>query len=210
MSDLPQAIYYYPDKMGRIILLAMEETLGRNGLNAVLHQAELAHLINNYPPNSYNLGFPFAHVGRVQAALDDLYGLRGGSGLALRSGRACLKYGLREFGPLMGITDMAFRLLPLNEKLSAGAHIFADIFNTYSDQRVRVEEDAERFLWQIERCPVCWGRKTSRVVCHLAVGILQEALYWVSSGKYFHVEETACIARGDPACTILIEKKPLE
>lgn len=45
--------------------------------------------------------------------------------------------------------------------------------------------------------------------CHLAVGILQEALYWISSGKYFNVEETTCIAQGDSACTIEISKTPL-
>ena len=34
-------------------------------------------------------------------------------------------------------------------------------------------------------------------VCHLAVGLLQEALYWVSGGKVFNVEEKTCIAAGD-------------
>jgi predicted hydrocarbon binding protein len=41
------------------------------------------------------------------------------------------------------------------------------------------------------------------------VGLLQESLYWLSGGKIFNVEETECIARGDPACTILIEKQPI-
>jgi len=38
---------------------------------------------------------------------------------------------------------------------------------------------------------------------------LQEALYWLSGGKVFNVEETACIAKGDPACTIVIDRIPL-
>ena len=105
---------------------------------------------------------------------------------------------------------MAFRLLPLNEKLSTGAQLFSEIFNRYSDQRVRVEETKERLYWHVERCPICWGRKTDRPVCHFTVGFLQEALYWVSAGKYFLVEETKCVARGDPSCTIEIDKKPVE
>jgi predicted hydrocarbon binding protein len=43
----------------------------------------------------------------------------------------------------------------------------------------------------------------------LAVGLLQEALYWVSGGKYFHVEEKNCIASGDSTCTIVIEQAPM-
>ncbi len=40
----PQRIHYYPNKMGRIVLLSLEETLGRNGLNAVLNLAGLPGL----------------------------------------------------------------------------------------------------------------------------------------------------------------------
>jgi predicted hydrocarbon binding protein len=203
-------LYHYPNKMGRIILMAMEEVLGRNGINAVLNLSDLSRLINCYPPNNLDLKFTFQDLGKTQTALEDLYGPLGGRGVALRCGRASFKYGLREFGPLLGITDLAFRLLPLNEKLSTGLGVFADVFNRFSDQRVRLEETPDRFLWHIERCPICWGRHTDSPACNLAVGILQEALYWVSAGKRFLVEETHCIALGDPACTIVIEKQPVE
>jgi predicted hydrocarbon binding protein len=73
-----------------------------------------------------------------------------------------------------------------------------------------VEENKEHIYWHIERCPVCWERHTEQPVCHLAVGILQESLYWVSGGKYYQVQETHCIAKGDPACTIVVDKQPVE
>lgn len=203
-------LYYYPNKLGRIILISMEEIIGRNGVNAILNQANLRFLINNYPPNDLEPGFSFEQVSQMQVALEEIYGTRGGRGLALRAGRACFKHGLREFGPLMGFTDLAFRLLPLEEKLRTGAGIFADIFNRFSDQRVVVEETPEKFVWKIERCPVCWKRHADAPVCHLAVGLLQEALYWVSGGKFYNVEETECVARGDPFCQILIEKQALD
>lgn len=210
MSDTPQTHYHYPNKMGRIIILATEEILGRNGLNAVLNTAHLSHLINNYPPNNFDMQFAFEDLSRIQATLEQLYGPRGGQGLALRTGRVCFKYGLREFGSLMGLTDLAFRLLPLNEKIRVGADRCADLFTRFSDQRMRVEENEEHFLCHIERCPLCWGRKSSTPSCHLTVGVLQEALFWVSGGKHFCIEETACVAMGDPACTIVINKQPLE
>ena len=206
MSETKARSYHYPNKMGRIIFLAMEEILGRNGINAILNHTELRTWINNYPPNNMDMVFPFDDISRIQVGLEEIYGPRGGQGLALRIGQACFKYGLREFGSILGVTDTAFRLLPLPSKLSKGAGIFANTFNKYTDQKVHVDETEEKLIWRIDRCPVCWQRRTDRPSCNLAVGLLQEALYWISGGKFFNVEETTCIAQGDSACTIVIDK----
>ena len=205
-----KAAYYYPNRMGRIVLTAAEEILGQSGMRAVLNLAHLSGLIDNYPPNNLERAFPFEHLSAIQARLEDVYGQRAGRGLALRSGRVCFKHGLREFGSLLGVTDLAFRMLPFNSKIRAGMGIFADTFNKYSDQRVRVIDEERRFLWQIERCPVCWERRAAQPVCHLAVGLLQEALHWASGGRTFNVDETLCVARGDPTCTITIDKQPID
>jgi len=210
MSEAELIGYYYPNKMGRIILLGMEEILGRNGLNAMLNMADLPELVANLPPNNLEQGFKFEQLSKIQSSLEKMYGPRGGHGVALRTGRACFKYGLREFGESMGLTNTAFHLLPLNEKILLGSSLFADIFNNYTDQRVHIEDAGSQILWHIDRCPVCWGRQSEGPICHLAVGILQEALYWVSGGRYFCVEETRCIAMGDQTCSIVIEKRPLE
>ena len=188
----------------------MEEVMGRNGVNAILNLARLKILVNSYPPNNFDRQFSFDEVGAIQQALDDMYGPRGARGLALRAGRACFKYGIKEFGPVLGIADLAFRLLPLGMKLKVGFEVFAETFNKFSDQIVRLSEDEEHYIWIIDRCPVCWKRRTEEPCCHLAVGILQEGLYWVSSGKSFHVEEVDCIAKGDATCTIIINKRPLD
>ena len=201
--------YYYPNRMGRIILLSMEEVMGRTGVNAVLHLASLPSLIENYPPDNTSLSFPFSTVSHLTEVLEQAYGPHGGRGLALRIGRACFSYGMRQYGTQMGLTEMAFRLLPLPAKLQAGAKAFAELFNKFTDQQVRVEVAGGHILWHIERCPLCWERKSSDPVCHLAVGLLQEALYWVSGGKVFTVEEQTCIAAGDSSCTIVVDQSPI-
>jgi hypothetical protein len=201
--------FFYPNKMGRIVLLSLEEIIGPKAVKAVLSQAGLMQYIGKYPANTMKKQFRFDELSRIQEALEQLFGPRGGRGVALRSGRVCFKYGLREFGPKLGFTDLAFRLSPLETKLQAGAGIFADIFNQFTDQKVRIETNSEQIIWHIERCPVCWNRHSDVPVCHLAVGILQESLYWVSGGKVFSVEEDSCIAKGDPTCSIVIEKQAL-
>ncbi len=200
--------YFYPERMGRIILLAMEEVIGREGVHSVLDLASLASYANEYPAVRPPKKFPFKVVTKLQESLEQVYGPHGGRGTALRIGRACFQYGLREYGSMLGITGMAFRLLPLSTKIHTGAKSFADLFNKHTDQRVRIEEMDNKLFWHIERCPLCWERTATEPVCHLAVGLLQEALYWLSGGKIFNVEEIACIAHGDPACTIVIDQMP--
>ena len=200
--------FYYPQKMGRIILTGMEEVMGSHGVDAVLRLASLEQYIQNYPPDGKERDFPFETVSLLQSTLEQTYGPRGGRGLALRVGRACFKYGLKEYGSMLGLTEMAFRLLSLPTKLSSGTKSFAELFNKHTDQKVRVEEKENKIFWHIERCPLCWGRTADEPVCHLAVGLLQESLYWISGGKLFEVAETTCIAQGDATCTIVIDPIP--
>ncbi|HEX2697683.1 MAG TPA: V4R domain-containing protein [Anaerolineales bacterium] len=201
--------YFYPERMGRIILQAMDEVLGREGMNPVLRTAGLATYIDHLPAALSDKAFSFETVSHLMESLEQTHGPQGGRGTALRIGRSCFQYGLREYGSMLGITEMAFRLLPLPAKFSIGAKSFADLFNKQTDQRVRIEEKNGTLLWHIERCPLCWGRHTDEPACHLAVGLLQECLYWMSGGKLFNVEEVACVGRGDSACTVLIDRTPL-
>lgn len=201
--------FYYPNQMGRIILMSMEEVMGRNGVNAVLKLASQQALIEKENSDDTKLDFPFSTVGALGGTLEQVYGPHGGRGLATRIGRACFNYGVRQYSTQMGLTETAFRLLPLPAKLNAGARAFAELFNKFTDQRVRIEEDGKKLLWHIERCPLCWERHAHEPVCHLAVGLLQEALYWLSGGKIFNVEEQTCIATGDKTCTIVIDQSPI-
>ncbi len=201
--------YYYPEHMGRILLLAMEEVLGREGLNSILQTGSLSGLIDHYPAARSDKTFSFETVSRLMESLEQVYGPQPGRGTALKVGRSCFQYGLHDYGLLLGITEPAFRLLPFPTRLRAGAQILAGLFNNHTDQKVRVEEKEAGLLWSIDRCPLCWQRKSNEPVCFLAVGLLQESLYWLSSGKIFGVEETACIARGDKSCTFIINQTPI-
>jgi predicted hydrocarbon binding protein len=100
-------------------------------------------------------------------------------------------------------------LLPLPTRIKVGSEALVGLFNKFTDQAVRLEVDKQHICWQIKRCPLCWERQADSPDCALAVGLLQEALYWVSGGKYYLVEERKCIACGDSACTIVIDRTPM-
>ncbi len=200
---------YYPNKIGRIYLMAMEEVMGTNGIKAVLNLAKVPELIGNYPPNNLGREFDFADFGTIGNAIEEMYGPRGGRGLALRAGRASFAQGLSEFGSVVGASELAFKVIPMATKVKVGLKAMAETFSKFSDQETEVEEADDHFIYIIHQCPVCWNRTSDRNICYGAVGILQEGLRWASGGKDFKVEEIECHAAGADDCVFHIFKEPL-
>jgi predicted hydrocarbon binding protein len=210
MTPVAKSGLYYPNKFGLIIIKSLEEVMGKNGLNAILNLGELTNYIENYPTDNLDKGFDFTELSAVGTALEEMYGPRGGRGLALRAGRATFSDSLKNFGALAGVADLAFVVLPLQSKLRIGLPAIAKIFSQLSDQYSTVEEKDDEFIYVIHKCPVCWGRRgADKPVCFIATGLLQEALKWVSGGNEFRVNESKCVAVGDEVCEFIIQKEPL-
>lgn len=209
MEPIPLSGFYYPNKIARIALLAIEEVMGKNGVNAIFNLASAPELIDNYPLDNLERQFDFAKFSAIFGALEEMYGPRGGRGLALRAGRATFDNGLRNFGALAGVGDLAFKVLPLQAKLRIGLPAMARIFSQTSDQHSTVQEFDDHFIYTIHRCPVCWGRHTDKPDCFIAAGLIQSGLKWVSGGLEFRVNESKCIAVGDPTCDFVIYKEPI-
>ncbi len=108
---------FYPNKFARIMFDSLEEVMGKNGINALLHLAKLPKYITQRPPDNLKKEFPFSDFTALQIALEDMYGPRGGRGLAVRAGRLTFQRGLEGFGAFTGVGDLAFRMLPLGIKL---------------------------------------------------------------------------------------------
>jgi predicted hydrocarbon binding protein len=201
---------YYPNKFARLAIEAMEEIMGRNGLNAILNSANLKQFVDNYPADNLEKQFDFTDFTALNIALEDTYGPRGGRALALRAGRAIFSGGLRSFGALAGVGDLAFKVLPLGAKLRVGVPAMANIFTQFSDQISNVyEEGTDKIVYTMERCALCWGRKADVPVCHMGQGLLQEGLRWVSGGREFKVDMTTCIAKGDDMSRLVVYKEPI-
>jgi len=210
MEPIPPSGYKYANQFALITLDAFEQVMGKNGLNAILNLAHLPHVIDHYPPNNLEKQFEFSEYCSINIALEEMYGPRGGRGLALRAGRALFADALRNFGALAGVGDLAFKVLPLPAKLRIGIPAMARIFTQFSDQHTTVKEEANEIIYTIHRCPVCWGRKNAdRPVCFIAVGLIQEGLKWVSGGGEFRVNESKCVAMGDDVCEFVIQKNPI-
>jgi len=196
--------------MGRIILSSMRSELGPEHLPEVLRAAGYEQYLEKLPLGNLDRQFPFETVSQLQAAAEQVFGVRAGRQANYRIGRGTLGMGLRDFDPLLGIADLPLRLVPLGMKFRVGLDVFARVFNQFTDQVVKLSETDTHHLWIIERCPVCWQRTSDEACCHLAGGLLEEAIYWGTGGRRFRVEETECIAAGGATCTFEIDKHPVD
>ena len=210
MKIIPESGYYNSNKFARILIESIKEITGKNGLNAILNYSNLSSLVDHYPPDNLDRAFDFAHFSMIIQALEEIYGKRGGRGLALRVGRTTFGDVLKDYGAIAGVGDLKFRVLPIQMKISSGLQAMAKIFTEKSDQISSVEELGDSYLYTIEQCPVCWGREEEGPVCFYMVGLLQECLHWVSGGKEFRVNESKCIASGDDICEFTIYKQPIQ
>ena len=211
MKTIPESGYFDTNKFARIFLESIGEITGQNGLKAILNYANLAQLNEGLPPDNLEKAFDFSYFSRINQSLEEIYGKRGGRGLCLRIGRTTFDDVLKDYGALAGVGDVAFRLLPIQKKIRFGLNAMARVFSEKSDQITVLEETEDKYLYQIKRCPVCWGRTSEDdAVCYYMVGLLKEGLHWVSGGKEFDITETRCVALGDELCEFEILKTPME
>ncbi len=201
---------FYPNLIARLYLISLEDVMGRNGVNALLNLAGTKHLVNSYPPNNLKREFPFSDMAAISHATHTMYGPRGARGMELRAGRYAFNLGLKEFGPLLGMADLALKLMPLTMKLKIVLNAVAQTFDRFSDQPSRVEERRGQFVYIIDKCPICWGRKTDHPVGHLAQGIIEESLTWVSGGHSFQITQTDCQGNDCERCIFEINKEPVD
>ena len=211
MKSKPESGYFNSNKFARIFLESIQEITGKNSLNAILNYAGLSSLIGNHPPDNLKRAFDFAYFSTINQALTEIYGERGGRGIALRIGKTTFDDVLKDYGEMAGVNDTEFKIMPMQNKIRFGLKAMARVFSEKSDQISSVVDEGDRYIYQVERCPVCWGSKDQeQPVCYYMVGLLQGGLAWVSSGKEFIVNETQCVAKGDQVCKFEIQKTHLD
>lgn len=200
---------YYPNRIARFYFQAMEDVMGQSGLNVVLGLAGLEAYIGRPPGDNLAGEFDFAAMAAIQVALEEMYGERGGRGMALRIGRASFAHGMRSFGALAGMNDPAFRALPRDARCRLGLMALANVYSSFSDQQSSFEEDAQAYRFIVHNSPMAWGRTAEKPVCHALAGNLQECMRWISNGDEYYVMETSCRACGSETCVFTIHKTPI-
>jgi len=202
--------YTYPGRLVRALFVALEQTAGPSSLGSTLEVAGLTA----YTPQDLTsqTDFPsldFVEIAAFGAALEALYGTRGGRGIALRTGGAVFDHGLRDYGAMHGVGAPQFKSLPVSGQAQVALQGLAGVFSHISDQHSHVEVEPDKLKFIADPSPFAWGRESERPVCHVLTGLLGAALRWATDGYHFSVYETACRASGSETCVFQISKKPI-
>ena len=193
----------------RLLFLSIEEVMGPDGIKAVLNGAKLAHYINNYPPNTLELGVTFSEYGRVEQAVEDFLGPRGARAILIRVGREIFRYGLREQSAVLGIAGNALKNMPListQAKMKILLQQIVAAANKTVNQPAHLEEDDESFRIVINQCMCQFRPRHAAPCCLVTVGTFSEAMKWLTD-KQVPVKEITCLNLGADACRYSIPKK---
>ncbi len=183
----------------RQALIAAQEVMGENGLNAVLRASGLERFIGDFPPEDLNPSIQASQYARLNAAIEEFYG-RGGRGMLRRIGKASFEYAVREQAALLGIAGAALKLLPERQRVKFILNSMVSALKKSNPQvEAWVDDSGERLAYLESTCAICQGRKSETPVCHLYVGSIGEAVRW-ASGREREIVETHCLAKGDPYC----------
>jgi len=102
-------------------------------------------------------------------------------GLAMRAGRAALVHFIGQQGDALGLTQLDFRLLPVQERLTAGWQTLT----TVCDQAVAATLSADM---QDGYC-LCSETPLSAAQAAFVCGFLQEFLCWASQGRVYPLRQ---------------------
>jgi predicted hydrocarbon binding protein len=194
------------NKAFRVILLAIEDVVGKHGTDAILRQAGLAQYINNYPPSNAERGdHKLEYMTQVNRALFEVYGRRGARAILQRAGRGRARNAIEENGAVANATKFAAKLLPRRMKVKLTLDTAAKEYSEQLGTAIHIEEDGACFYWNDPHCGNCIDWQDTHPVCFTMVGFLHGLLAWILEDENFRIEEVACRAQGQPACRYRIQ-----
>lgn len=193
----------------RVLLEAIEDVMGKNGTKAVLNAGGLSEYIDNFPPKTLDMDATFAEYGAAQQAVEDFYGPRGARAMLLRIGRATFQFGLRDQPAVLGLAGVALKALPEKTRMKLILERMGKAAVERTNQPTTIREEDDAFYFIVDECPCRWRPSHDKPCCYVTVGVLMEAMAWVT-GKLHKVEEVACISNGASNCVYRIAKAATE
>ncbi len=211
----PATEMFTVDSYLRWALQASEEVVGEKGMHIVLREANLEHLINNYPPNEPKVigNYTFADYANLCTALLTFFG-RAGRSMTMRIGRRSAEFAVEQQSETFGLGTLvkASRLLPLNQQQKAALFMMQNGLKKLSkevgqERKLSLEDRGNKFYYKDETCAYCAGKQADSPICYVHNGVITQASLWLT-GKTFEVREVECRAMGAPACVWEVSKEP--
>ncbi len=203
MEDRPM-----PNANLRLLLVALQDVMGDNGLKAVLKQGGLAQYIDNFPPDDTNRDAKFSDYGHIQQAVENFYGgPRGARAMMRRAGHATFQHTLKARPAILGMVGVALKALPEGTRMKFILDRIAKASTDEVNLPAHVEDHDDHFLYVSEVCTCVFRQRDPKLgpCCFVTAGVLEAAVEW-AAGKRHTVKELTCLQNGDDACRYRVDK----
>ena len=203
-----------PSLLLRILLVQVEDMMGRRSLIMLLRQTGLAQYIDEVPPRSESPSITIAQYSSLLANIYQTFGAKGGESIFSEGGRMGAVEMRRKHPAQFAVAGVAMRLLPAARRLQLVVERLAEQGEELYDCPHHLHEDEYAFFIEMPDCPYCAeitrrsvaeNRPVAKPVCHIPVAAVSETIEWAMGQKHL-VEEVNCIALGAPACRFRISK----
>ncbi|MBI9051582.1 MAG: hypothetical protein JEZ00_19315 [Anaerolineaceae bacterium] len=190
------------------ILNVINSLVGEKGAAALLRAAGLLDALPPKLNNKHENTIPYIYLANLFRTLDIIYGSRGARSIAYQAGKLSFE---PAFGKLKIITETKAKLenqFRGAEKLETALCTLAEISAQSSDQHITLADYTDHFRFTVGNCPICSVPLQNELpVCYFTVGFIRGGLQNLLGVNDYPVQETECIASGDPACVFTIRKK---
>jgi predicted hydrocarbon binding protein len=193
-----------PNLRVRILMQAIQEVMGRNGLNATLKLAGLQRYINNLPPANQATELHASEYAALLQAIETLLG-SGARGQLNRIGHATFKKLVESDRARWNIIGFFNRFLPARQQLQRSLAALARHL-ALPDGDVGVFSDDQRLVLVDNTGDATQGRNRATEICWLTVGQIQECAQW-ATGSNYDITEVSCKAKGEAECRFEIGER---
>lgn len=203
-----------PSLLLNILFAQVDEMMGHRSLIMLLRQAGLSEYVDRLPPMNETPSITVAEYSCLLANVYDIFGARGARPIFLRGGRLGAAEIRRQRPAQFAVTGTALKFLPAATRMRLVLERLAEQGQELYGTPHLLHEEEDAFVVDMEDCPYCAeisrhgqaeGKAIPRPVCHIPASVIDEMMEWATGQKHL-VEETACIAVGDPTCRFRIAK----
>ena len=172
----------------RVLLDAIEEIMGTNGMRTILRYGNVDYLLEKKPELDFTRSYTEDEYEKIIGGIYDIIGIEGSKGLIRLTGRQVARYVIGT-----GMFDQT-KELEGDEKILK----IMDIYSTATG-RGKCFQDGDSIFFDYPECPGCKNKTTEKPMCVAIDGYFREFLDWAGF-KDKKLTEIKCKAMGDDTC----------
>jgi predicted hydrocarbon binding protein len=191
-----------PDKLVHSYLIALEDLLGKHGVNTLLNLSGLSGWIDDYPSQENQSTVSYEDFTHIQVSLEDIYGERTGQNLSRRASHASF---VDVGASLLEFEETDLSVQEDLEKVKDVLNAFTAIFDRSESGDVSWSGQDNELAIHFQTCPNCVNRESNGVICQACVGWIEGLFELIGAGESIEIVESSCLAAGGSSCSFIIK-----